>query len=354
MPSKPSFSVPFLYVYVGCGLVLSAATLLTACTDAVEEARKVVHAGSYENPILKQRSDPWAYRTDDGTYYFTSGVPEFNRIELRRASSIDGLGQAAPKVIWRKHWQGPMSAHIWAPELHRINNVWYIYFAAGKAENVWDVSLYVLSNTADDPLQGEWKEEGKIETAEHRYSVDPTTFEHRGQRYLVWGQTLPDSKDELGLYISAMASPTKLTGPEVLIAQATHDWEKRSLVVNSGAAALVKNGRVYMTYWAGGTDHHGAIGLLWADEEADLLEPASWHKLAEPILASNEEAERYGPAHSSFTLAEDGKTDVLLYHARDYSGLRGDALTDPNRHTWARTFYWDEHGWPILDSAQPD
>lgn len=87
----------------------------------------------YNNPLIRQRADPWIHRTECGIYYFVATVPEYDRIEMRKAETINGLADAEPVVIWRKHESGPMSHHIWAPELHRINGKWYIYFAAGRA-----------------------------------------------------------------------------------------------------------------------------------------------------------------------------------------------------------------------------
>ena len=36
------------------------------------------------------------------------------------------------------------------------------------------------------------------------------------------------------------------------------------------------------------------------------------------MLQTNEEKSIYGPGHNSFTVAEDGKTPLSIYHARDY------------------------------------
>jgi hypothetical protein len=62
---------------------------------------------------------------------------------------LDGLRNAEAKVIWSKHASGPMSHHIWALELHRIDGKWYIHFAAGWAEAIWDIRMYVLENTSE-------------------------------------------------------------------------------------------------------------------------------------------------------------------------------------------------------------
>ena len=87
----------------------------------------------YNNPIVLQRADPWVLKVD-GEYYFTASDPEYNCIAIRHASSINDLQKAPETVVWRKHESGPASIYIWAPELHRINGAWYIYFAGAATD----------------------------------------------------------------------------------------------------------------------------------------------------------------------------------------------------------------------------
>lgn len=82
------------------------------------------------NPLVEQRADPWVYKHTDGWYYFTASVPEYDRIEVRRSRTLEGLPEAQPVVAWRKYAAGPLSANIWAPEIHYLMGKWYIYFAA--------------------------------------------------------------------------------------------------------------------------------------------------------------------------------------------------------------------------------
>ena len=305
----------------------------------------------YVNPIAAQRADPWVYKNDDGAYYFIATAPEYDRIEIRKSNTINGIGTAEPVVVWKKHEEGTMGGYIWAPELHKINGKWYVYFAAGDADNVWHIRMYVLSNDSEDPTSGEWVEEGRIFTKKDSFSLDATTFENNGELYYIWAQGVREGENT-SLLISKMESPTKLKGEEVIICDPTLDWERRGYKVNEGPAVLKKNGKIFVTYSASATDANYCIGMLWADENADLLDPKSWHKSQEPVFYTNKEARRFGPGHSCFTVAEDGKTDVLIYHARFYEQIRGNSLFDFNRHTRARTIAWDENGMP--DFRQDD
>ena len=66
--------------------------------------------------------------------------------------------------------------------------------------------------------------------------------------------------------------------------------------VNEGPAILRRNGRVFVVYSAGGcwTDSY-ALGMLAADQSADLLNVASWQKSAIPVFWQAPKAGAFGP-----------------------------------------------------------
>ncbi|WP_246068536.1 family 43 glycosylhydrolase [Microbulbifer harenosus] len=340
---------------LGAVLLWLAAPPDTAMADSPSAAPRSAPAESlvYPNPLVPRRADPWMLRYRDH-YYFIATAPEYDRIELRRADTIAGITAAEPEVLWRKHTTGPMSEHIWAPELHRIDGAWYIYFAAGEAENPWKIRMYALRNPAENPLHGEWEEMGTIATPVDSFSLDATSFAHNGKRYLVWAQY--DTQNDLGsqLLMAELESPTKIREPVVTLSTPTFDWEIQGHKVNEGPAVLQKDGRIFITYSASATDANYAMGLLWADDDADLMNARSWHKSPQPVFASNADVKRYGPGHNSFTLAEDGKTDLLVYHARDYREIKGNPLNDGNRATRVRVLHWDETGMPDFRQQEPD
>ena len=314
----------------------------------------VAVAPEFKNPLIEQRADPWVLRHSDGNYYFTASVPEYDRIILRRAKTVAGLAEAEEKIIWRKHDKGEMGAHIWAPELHQIDGVWYIYFAAGRAERIWDIRIYVLSNASPDPMQGKWEERGQLKTNWESFALDAHTFEHRGTRYLVWAQNDPKLGPGTSLYIAKMRGPLAIAGKQIRISRPEMPWERIGHNVNEGAATLVRNGRVFLTYSASATDHNYCMGMLTVREDADLLDPKSWTKSPEPVFKTNVENSQYGPGHCSFTVAEDGKTDLMVYHARNYRDVKPDPLRDPNRHTRVKVIQWREDGTPEFGEPPAD
>ena len=302
------------------------------------------------NLIIEQRADPWVFRHADGFYYFTASVPEYDRIEIRKSETIKGLETSEPKVVWTKYDTGPMSKHIWAPEIHFIEGKWFIYFAAGERESIWKIRPYALECSDVDPIEGDWKECGMLRKAEGdlfsftEFSLDATTFEHKNKRYLVWAQKVNGEKGISNLYIAEMKDPVTLSTVQVMLSTPDYDWERQGFWVNEGPAVIKRNRKVYITYSASATDHHYCIGLLTASQEDDLLDPDSWRKNREPIFQSSEESQLFGPGHNCFTTSEDGSKDIMIYHARDYKEIQGDPLYDPNRHARAAEVTWSTEG----------
>jgi GH43 family beta-xylosidase len=337
--------------------VLSLALSLPALSCAMQKSNSVPNneaLAGISNPLIEQCADPWCMFHTDGYYYFTATAPEYDRIELRRAKTIAGLAKTEPKVIWRKHESGPMSYHIWAPEIHYIFGKWYIYFAAGRADDIWAIRMYVLECATPNPLEGEWIEKAQLKTHWESFSLDATTFEHRGLHYLVWAQHDPQIGGNTNLYIASMNNPWSIIGPQVMITKPEYPWEIIRFRVNEGPAALIRNDRVFLTYSASGTDHNYCMGLLTAPGNANLLDAKSWTKSPVPVFKSSPANSQYGPGHNSFTTTPDGKIDLLVYHARNYKEIQGDPLQNPDRHTRVQILGWKPDGTPDFGEPVPD
>jgi GH43 family beta-xylosidase len=311
---------------------------------------------SFSNPLIPQRADPFVYRHSDGFYYFTASVPEYDRVELRRSATIAGLAAAKPVDIWHKPDTGSMSDLIWAPEIHHIDGAWYVYFAAAPSREIKDGlfqhRIYILSTNAANPLEGPWEVKGRMDTGRDTFCLDATSFRHRGQLYFVWAQKHAGIPGNSNLYIAPMASATRLAGPPVMLSRPEYDWEIQGFLVNEGPAVIVRHGKVFISYSASATDARYCMGLLRADERADLLQPGSWSKSSEPVFTTSAERGVFGPGHNSFTVSEDGTRDLLIYHARNYREIEGDPLWNPDRHTCVQPLQWDDRGMPVFGLPQ--
>lgn len=308
----------------------------------------------YNEPWILQRADPYVYRHTDGNYYFTASVPAYDRIVLRRSSTLAGLKEAEEVTVWEKHREGIMSEHIWAPELHYLDGKWYIYFAGGDKDDIWAIRPYVLECADADPLTGTWTEKGKMgrsdedEFSFEAFSLDATVFENKGKHYYVWAEKVGVGKQISNLYIGEMETPYKLKTVQVLLTTPDYDWERIGFWVNEGPAVIKHDGKIYLTYSASETGAAYCMGMMTADEEADLLDPKSWTKERNPVLCTDASKGIYGPGHNSFTVDEEGNP-IMVYHARTEEKIEGDPLYNPNRHAMLMKIRWDEQsGAPVF------
>jgi GH43 family beta-xylosidase len=324
-----------------------------AASATVPALVRAAPRGRASNPLVRQRADAQIFRHTDGWYYMTGSVPEYDRLVLRRARTLAGLTTAREAVLWRHLATGPMSGFIWAPELHLIDGRWIMYFAAGPSgggEDVFRIRTYAVVCDGANPMTGKWSVLGQLQTPWDSFNLDSTVFVHRGTRYMLWAQREPGIDTNSNLYIAPLATPLTLGAKPTRLSVPTLDWEVRGFKVNEGAAPLVRNGRVFMTYSASATDARYCMGMLTARDDADLMDPAVWTKSPVPVFKSSPKNGVWGPGHNSFTVDERGR-DILVYHARDYQKITGDPLFDPNRHTRVQHFRYRPDGTP--DFGEP-
>ncbi len=308
---------------------------------------------AWNTPFIGQRADPFVTCVE-GTWYFTASVPAYDRIVLRRADSLRGLRTAEETTVWRAHETGVMSRHIWAPELHRIDGKWYLYFAAGEKDDPWKIRPWVLECLGGDPAADPWTERGMMTRADGDefsftdFSLDMTTFSHRGRRYCVWAEKVGVGKKISNLYIAEMENALALRTPQMLLSSPAYAWERHGFWVNEGPAFLAEGDRVFLTYSASDTGPAYCMGLLWADADADLMDISAWHKSSRPVFVTQPERGLFGPGHNSFVRDRDGSA-LLVYHARPYDEIIGDPLYDPNRHTYLLKVLFAD-GMPVFDT----
>ena len=312
---------------------------------------------TYNKPWIEQRADPYIILSEDGWYYFTASVPTYDKIVLRRARTLGELPFVEEKTIWTAHKSGPMSFHVWAPELHYLFGRWYIYFAASQREDIWALRPYILECAGENPYEGPWVERGIPERAPddafsfNDFSLDGTVFENHGRWYYVWAEKVNIGKKISNLYIAEMESATKLKTAQVLLTTPDYDWERVGFWVNEGPGVIKHKDKIYLTFSARESGVCYCVGLMSISTEADLLNPHAWKKYRYPVLQSDETYGIYGPGHNSFTVDEAGN-DIVVYHARTETRIVGDPLYNPNRHAMLMKLKWTEEGEPVFSYSE--
>lgn len=294
-------------------------------------------AATYTNPLLPSGPDPWITQVD-GIYYYTHTLGD--RLALWRTDNIARLAEAKQVVVWTPPKTGPNAHSIWAPELHRIDGKWFLYYSA-TASGFTDDShrgVFVLENDSADPLNNNWVDRGRINTA--RPGIDGTVFAHGGKRYFVYS---PYTETDTSLAIAEMKNPWTLSGSETIIARPDRPWEQQGgrKIVEGPEFLPGPKGDLFLTYSASACWSDGySLGLLHAAPGSDPLDASVWKKSPRPVLASANGV--YATGHNGFFLSPDGKENWIIYHANPAPDMQ----CTPKRAPRIQRFEWDKEGWP--------
>jgi GH43 family beta-xylosidase len=306
-------------------------------------------ARTFTNPV-GQGADPWVVR-HAGTYY--SVESRDNAIWVYASDTLTKPRKAGVRV-WTPPSSGWNRQDIWAPELHRIGDRWYIYYAAGQAGSGFqDQRAGVLESVSDDP-QGGYVDRGRLytgddasDTTTHVWAIDMTVRQVNGQLYAVWSgweQNTTNDRTPQQLYIARMESPTRIASDRVRISAPTAAWEDGTeLDLQEGPEFLVHGGDVFIVYstresWL--PDYR--LGLLrLASPTADPLDPASWTKSSGPVFTGSPANAVHGVGHASFTTSPDGSEQWIVYHAKTSTAPGWD-----DRVVRMQEFTWNADGTP--------
>lgn len=314
---------------------------------------------TFVNPLLPSGPDPWSFY-HDGFYYYMHTYAD--RLVLMKTRQITDLENAQRKTIWRPPETGPYSRDIWAPEIHRLDDKWYIYFTASSGER-GSHRVWALENPSADPMQGEWELKGKVNSASDQWAIDGSVFEHDGERYFIWSgwEEMEPDQEVQNIYIARLENPWTLATQRVLLSSPKFDWERVwdrttgwkppiPIYVNEGPQILMGEDQVFLVYSASGCwTNDYCLGMLTASVDSDLLDPASWEKSPEPVFEHAPEHEVYGTGHNSFFKSPDGTQDWILYHAKDAPDQGCGASRSPR----AQPIDWRPDGTPDFGRPVP-
>ncbi|RYG22338.1 beta-xylosidase [bacterium] len=282
---------------------------------------------TFRNPLHPEGADPWIVR-HRGAYFLLA--TEASHISIRYSETLGGLKDALPATIWTDE-HPERCKEMWAPELYFWEGRWYLYYTAGDGIDD-NHRCYVLESETDNPI-GPYAFKAQLDTELDYYAIDTSLLVLAdGRLYLLWAGR-PDHR----LFTAPLENPWTVSGKRVLLEADGFGCEE----VREGPVCLVRNGRVFLVYSVcdtGKPDYK--LGMLVADQNADLLDPASWKQWPEPVFTRNDAAGVYGPGHNGFFQTDDGQ-DWIVYHAKTSS-----EYTYAGRSTRVQPFTWREDGTP--------
>ncbi len=294
---------------------------------------------TFQNPLLDPGADPWVYKDDD-TYYFM--VTKGTKLDLWKSKSLSRIAEGSCKTIWTAPSEGINCANIWAPEIHKVNGKWYVYFTAndGKGDDQTR-KIFVLENASEDPFIDSWVEKGYVHT-EHP-GLDGTIFEHKGLLYFVYAGYGNFPEYGSALYLAEMENPWTIKGPNVLLSKPEFDWEKQGgMAINEGPVMLKRNNKLFLVYSASTTwSDDYCLGMLTSSHDMNVMDPESWVKSSQPVFKKSIENGVYAPGHNGFTRSPDETEDWIVYHAIPESDGGSQ-----RRSTRIQPFSWNPDGSP--------
>ena len=338
------------------GVILAAAMVVSGWGTAAMAQGSAGSGRTLTNPLKESGPDPWVVVSDGWYYYMNSTGRNLTIWKTRR---IEDLATAEKTAVWTPPAGQPYSRDLWAPELHRIDGKWYIYFAADAGENR-DHRIYVIENASADPTAGTWSFKGKVSDPTDRWAIDATVLEPSaatgGKGYMIWSGWEGDHNGVQSLYIARLKNPWTIEGQRMRLSTPDHPWEKVGdldqkdemipmphVDVNEGPEVLEHGGRVFVTYSGSGCwTNYYELGLLSASESADLLDPRSWTKSDVPVFRQDPAAHAYGTGHNGFFKSPDGTEDWIIYHANPEK----DQGCGDRRSPRAQRFTWKADGTP--------
>lgn len=308
-------------------MLLSAFSLLTSCSSAYNGTK----TNTFSPIIDNNAADPSVFQANN-MYYYTH-TPSEDKVTIWRSKNLSTVAAGESKTIWNVEsgYENP-----WAPEIKRINNVWYIYIALEKVGSGIH-QMYVLSNASTDPFKGEWKFE-KLAGMDDKFAIDGTVFSSSGKTYFVWSGWSGYEDVAQNLYISQMISPTEVTkGQKIEISHPQYSWElMETPVINEGPEVIIHNGVINLTYSASGSwSNDYCLGLITSNVSDNLLDSKSWTKQKEPIFSSTSKTS--GPGHNSFATSENGKENWLIFHAARVDGSGWSRSVRLQKFTWTKS-----------------
>ena len=258
-----------------------------------------------------QSRDP-ALTKHNGKYYWI--YAHESRLYIMEAEKIEDFQTGIARLVWTPERE-EYAHEVWAPELHIIDGVCYIYVACDDGDN-YHHRMYVLSNDSNNPLEP-YKTLGKITDPSDKWAIDGTLLRHKTGMYILWSGWEGDENVAQNIYIAKLKSPTEIEGERVLISKPEYDWEKLGgnglkgglPFINEGPMAFSESGRTFVAYSGAGswcTDYCIALLELVGD---DPMQASSWIKQSEPVISKNEEF--MGTGHCSI-IEED---NLIFFHA---------------------------------------
>lgn len=192
-------------------------------------------------------------------------------------STIESLKNPQRVKTWVV-WDEPGEQQVWAPELHYIEGVWFIYYTASDGNN----NTHRTYGLQGSSCLGKFTFMGRV--GPDVWGIDMTQFEWRGIRYAVWSGW-EDNGDEFpqNLYIAEMDSPWSV-GDRVKLSVPEFDWELSIAPILEGPQVWIRDEGLSILYSGNASwkQEYSTGKLILVG--SNPLNPDNWKKQSTPLM----------------------------------------------------------------------
>lgn len=309
--------------------------------------------GEYDLPIDSTNGgDPFIVEDGENTYYtYTTG----GNIIIRRIAAFNDTTQLEEKTVYSAGNNG-IVRDIWAPEIHKIGDRWYIVSCALFDENAVEKGTmpeaeeydghtdyyrygFVLESKTED-IFGEYEFKGRL-APDGLNNIDGTYLQKDGKLYYVCSAYVNVAHQ--CIFITEMENPYTLKSDSdtVMLSRPQYSWEKHGWWVNEGPAVLYKDDSVYIFYSGSGySSGEYCMGMLTLCGD-DVMNKSDWYKSPVSVYKKHPQKNIYHTGHCNFIYRENGEI-YMVYHATDSK-----AFSDSPRCTYIKKIEF-LYNYPLL------
>ena len=307
--------------------------------------------------MFNARPDPQMVKYNDKFYFISTDENGQGKIFIRQSDTLEEIKSSTETLLLDGNsFPQLFKTCLWAPELHVIEGKLYIFFA-GSLTNWSGVQSHAMQlKEGGDPMKtADWETPIRVldmegnnlyDTDSQGITLDMTYFQVGEQGYVAWAQRQLHPVDTGSwLYIATVDKerPWQLTSERTAICKPDYGWDNNNTFVVEAPFTIQRDGKIYLTFSGGATDHTYCIGLMTASADSNLLDADSWRKRNAPILTSWSVPGQYGPGHNAYIVDDDGVM-YNIYHAK-----WGRSAT---RSASIRRVHFDIDGEPVLDVVE--
>ena len=297
--------------------------------------------------VLKGMPDPAIISDGDNSFYIFAtgkGLPIYHSDNLVDWEPV-GTVFDSPVPAWSKE-AVPETEGIWAPDIVKLNNKYYVYYAVSSFGSQRSV-IGVARNTTLDHTSPDykWEDQGLVmESYPGKCdfnAIDPAAFQQKdGRAFMVWGSFWGGIKS---VELNPETGKTLDENPKIeSVASRPHH---RAHAIEG--AYMVKHGDFYYLFvsWDNCCDGAESTYKVLVGRSENPLGPYVDFKGVPMtqgggtlVLANNDNWR--GPGHNSVLTTDKGSW--IVHHTYDTFKLESQRILQ------IRPIYWGRDGWPVV------